>query len=105
MTDDEWRQHVEGWRRLLAELEAEGWQATLTSPAAPVQLEGRLPEGERFYFRARHAHVLLSVGGDDPADVGAWEGEVPFEGASYLAAEDGAPVIRLLLARYRADKQ
>ncbi|MFJ8818493.1 hypothetical protein [Amycolatopsis thermoflava] len=48
MTNDEWRQHVEGWRRSLAELEAEGWQATLTFPAAPVQLEGRLPKGERF---------------------------------------------------------
>ncbi|WP_273937709.1 hypothetical protein [Kutzneria chonburiensis] len=74
-------------------LRAAGWQVDMTCGAAPVQLEGVLPCGELFYFRARHDEVLLAVGGEDPADIAPWEREVEQEDASYLPADPG---LRLL---------
>ena len=75
-------------------LRAAGWQVEMTCHAAPVQLEGALPCGERFYFRSRHDEVLLAVGGSDPADFAPWERSVAYDGAAYLPADPG---LRLLL--------
>jgi hypothetical protein len=86
--------HEACWQELVEALRADGWQAELTCLAAPVQLEGRLPSGELFYFRSRHNDVTLSVGGDDPSGIPEWErGELHGE-ASYLPAVDGAAIIR-----------
>lgn len=51
-----------------AQLAAAGYDATITCPACPIQIEGRLPSGERFYFRARWDRAHLEVGGKDDAD-------------------------------------
>jgi len=60
--------HEQEWDTALAELREAGWQAEMTCLAAPVQVEGVLPCGERFYFRSRHNEILPAVGGEDPAD-------------------------------------
>jgi len=69
-----------------------------------VQVEGSLPNGERFYFRARHGDVLLGIGGDDPADIPDWEDSESHEGASYLAAVAGEAIIRRLACRYLEER-
>ncbi|RKN13621.1 hypothetical protein D7147_31140 [Micromonospora musae] len=95
-----YQQHEASWLRLAATLRAEGWEAQLTSSAAPVQLEGALPGGERFYFRSRHADASLGIGGDDPADLPEWEGSESHQEAGYLPAAAGEAIIRRLLRRY-----
>lgn len=89
-----------GWQAGLVRLRAEGWQAALTCASAPVQIEGRLPSGERFYFRARHDEVSLSVGGTDPAEVQDWERGERYPGASFLPAGDGFAILTRLAQRY-----
>lgn len=98
---NEWsRTHDAEWQSALAALRADGWQAELTCIAAPVQIEGRLPGGEPFYFRARWDEVTLSIGGEDPADVADWEGREAYPEASYLSGADGLAILRRLAARY-----
>ncbi|MEE6262201.1 hypothetical protein [Plantactinospora sonchi] len=69
----------------VATLRAKGWQADLICPAAPVRVEGRLPDGQPFNFRARHGEVSLGVGGADPADVPAWTRSRVLVGPSPIA--------------------
>jgi hypothetical protein len=92
--------HEVEWQAALAALEADGWQAALTCLAAPVQVEGLLPCGERFYFRARHAEACLAVGGADPSDVPVWERCESHPAASYLPAHEGLAVLRRLAGLY-----
>lgn len=90
------------WRPLLARLRAQGFEVEVTAYAAPVQLEGRVPSGPRFYYRCRWETCTLGVGGDDPADVAEWEGERFLEGeysAGHLAP---AEAVRVLLALHSA---
>jgi hypothetical protein len=92
--------HQREWNAALAALREAGWQAEMTCPAAPVQVEGMLACGERFYFRSRHDEILLAVGGEDPSDTAPWErrassGQPGQEDASYLTAQPG---LRLLLS-------
>ncbi|SCL50284.1 hypothetical protein [Micromonospora chersina] len=94
------QQHMTSWLRLAATLRSEGWEAQVTCEAAPVQVEGRLPSGERFYFRARHSDVSLGIGGEDPADIPEWEESESHEEASWLPATDGEAIIRRLALRY-----
>lgn len=61
----------------------------MTCQAAPVQIEGALPNGEPFYFRARFDGVTLDVGKDDPADPSHWSGKEMHPDASYLPAVKG----------------
>jgi hypothetical protein len=61
-----WRDVIDAWEPFLARLADDGFEAQLTSVAFPVQLEGQLPSGERFYFRERGGRCSLGVGGDDP---------------------------------------
>jgi hypothetical protein len=65
--------HQREWEAALATLREAGWQAHMTCPAAPVQIEGMLPCGEQFYFRSRHDEILLAVGGQDPSGAAPWE--------------------------------
>ncbi len=103
MTSTSWAdEHRSGWSAALAELRAEGWQAELTCFAAPVQIEGTLPSGEPFYFRARHDEVSLSLGGDDPVDMPDCEHTETHPEASHLPAGDGLAVIRRLTQLHRA---
>jgi hypothetical protein len=88
--------HEAEWLAALATLEADGWHAALTCLAAPVQVEGLLPCGEQFYFRARHTEACLAVGGVDPSDVPAWEHCEPYPEASYLPANEGLAILRRL---------
>ncbi|MGK5676805.1 hypothetical protein ACSNOB_28695 [Micromonospora sp. URMC 106] len=94
------REHVGSWLQLIATLGSEGWEAHLTCAAAPVQVEGSLPNGEPFYFRARHSNVSLGIGGDDPADVPEWEESESHTDASWLPAAKGEAIIRRLAFRY-----
>ncbi|WP_223874292.1 hypothetical protein [Salinispora mooreana] len=98
-------QHVASWLQLAATLRTEGWEAQVTCSAAPVQVAGSLPNGERFYFRARHSDVSLGIGGDDPADIPKWEDSESHQEASYLPAADGGAIIRRLARRYLEERQ
>ncbi|TYC02111.1 hypothetical protein FXF53_10395 [Micromonospora sp. WP24] len=94
------QQHLASWLELAANLRSEGWDAQVTCSAAPVQMEGRLPSGERFYFRGRHSDVTLAVGGDDPADIPEWERSESRQEASWLPAAEGEAIVRRLASRY-----
>ena len=104
MATGSWSEHEQGWAAVLATLRAEGWVVDLTSSAAPVQLDGVMPSGESFYFRARNQVVLLAVGGEDPSDLALWESEEPWGkgefDASYLPGDAGLVAIRTLHAEY-----
>jgi hypothetical protein len=94
----------------MAALREAGWLVTMTCLAAPVQLEGVLPCGERFYFRARHEEVLLAAGGEDPAEGAPWEQQTSYGGpggsdASYLPARPGLDLLLELCARHRSSCQ
>lgn len=95
-------EHVARWERALGSLRSEGWTVVITCAAAPVQLEGSLPSGEKFYFRARHDEARLAIGGREPIDRADWEGSEDHPGASYLSAEDGLPIIERLVVIYMA---
>ena len=60
------REHMDAWEDALADLRGDGWEVAMTCVAAPVQLEGRTPTGERFYFRSRHEDVSLQIGAMTP---------------------------------------
>jgi len=94
--------HEQAWQDVIAVLRREGWTAEMTCSAAPVQIEGRLPGGQPFYFRARHGDAMLAVGGDDPADIPAWERSERHAMASYLPADDGEHIIRRLARSFAA---
>jgi hypothetical protein len=97
-----WAAEHEGrWLAALAELEASGWRATLTCSAAPIQVEGTLPGGELFYFRARHDEACLAIGGPDPADRAPWEQCRPHREAGFLPAADGLAILRELYEEWR----
>ena len=98
------QQHSRSWLQLVATLHSEGWEARVTCEAAPVQVEGTLPSGKRFYFRARHRGVSLGIGGDDPADIPAWEASESHQEASYLPADVGEAIIRRLARRYLGER-
>jgi hypothetical protein len=70
-----------------------------------VQVEGRLPSGERFYFRARHTDVSLGIGGGDPADIPEWEESESHREASWLPAAEGEAIIRRLAFRYAQENK
>jgi hypothetical protein len=98
--------HEQEWDTALAELREAGWQAEMTCLAAPVQVEGVLPCGERFYFRSRHNEILLAVGGEDPADGAPWQQQVSYGAparseASYLPAQPGLRLLQDLSAQHR----
>ncbi|NED53649.1 hypothetical protein EAD96_30325 [Micromonospora sp. BL1] len=98
------QQHMASWLRLVTTLRSEGWEAQMTCEAAPVQMEGHLPSGERFYFRARHSDVSLGIGGEDPSDIPEWEESESHEEASWLPATDAEAIIRRLALRYAGRK-
>lgn len=100
------REHVAGWEAAVAELRDQGWDVVLLTYEAPVQLEGTLPSGERFYFRARGNEVSLGVGGD-PSDMPEWwdaelYGDEGSLAASALPSDDGVKLLHELLRRNRA---
>lgn len=69
-----------------------------------MQLEGSLPNGEKFYFRATHDEARLAIGGHDPSDHADWERSEDHPEASYLSAEHGLPIIERLVAIYMAKR-
>jgi hypothetical protein len=92
------------WQPLLAELSAQGWEVELTCSAAPVQLEGRVPTGETFYYRCRHNTCSLELGVTDESS--DWEGELAVDGefaASYLDPDEAVRILLRLHARWRAE--
>ncbi|WP_203884433.1 hypothetical protein [Planotetraspora kaengkrachanensis] len=87
------------WKRLLLDLRDRGWEVTLTGPAAPLQLEGRLPSGQSFFYHCRYDTCSLGIGGEDPVSRPDWEGEQVVDGGEYAASyiePDNA--VRILLA-------
>jgi hypothetical protein len=94
------------WDAAMAALREAGWQVEMTCFAAPVQLEGVLPCGERFYFRSRHDETLLAVGGEDPGDGAPWQQQASYGTpggyeASYLPAQPGLRLLLDLSAQHR----
>jgi hypothetical protein len=83
------RDHLAAWERTLDVLRSEGWHVRMMTSAAPVQIDGHAPDGQLFYFRARHTDVLLAVGGDDPADSATYQAQEHHPDASHLPADDG----------------
>lgn len=53
------------------ELEAEGYHILYAEAQCPTELQGFLPGGEVFYFRARGSVAKLEVGFDNP-DASKW---------------------------------
>lgn len=53
------------------ELEAEGYHILFAHAQGPTELQGFLPAGEVFYFRARGSVAKLEVGFDNP-DASKW---------------------------------
>jgi len=97
---------MQAWDGVAGALRLHGCEATVTTYAAPVQMEGRLPSGELFYFRARRNTCSLAVGGVDPADVPAWRAEVELPGdftATWLEADEGKRIFAELVERYRRE--
>ena len=45
-----------------------GYSAEITCEACPLQIEGTLPNGERFYFRARWDRASLEIGSREDPD-------------------------------------
>ncbi|MEV6848148.1 hypothetical protein [Actinoplanes sp. NPDC051411] len=82
-------------------LTAGGWRATPSRSAAPVQVEGVLPGGELFYFRARHDEACLAIGGPDPAGRAPWERCRPHREAGLLPAADGLAMLRELYEEWQ----
>jgi hypothetical protein len=93
-----------GWKDAITILNSQGWKARYWGGAAPVQVEGHLPTGENFYFRARSDSASLGVGGEDPADTPSWYSEQSVVGASYLAGAPGLDVILNLWEKYKSDR-
>jgi hypothetical protein len=94
--------HEQAWQNVIAVLRREGWVAEVTCSAAPVQIDGRLPGGQPFYFRARHGEATLAVGGDNPSDIPNWERSERHEMASHLPPDDGEDIIRRLANSFAA---
>jgi hypothetical protein len=65
-----WQEVESAWRPILARLCNDGFDVRLRSVAFPVQLEGTLPDGRRFYFRERGGRCYLGVGGEGPVFFG-----------------------------------
>ena len=104
------RTHQRAWDAALATLREAGWQVEMTGLAGPVQLEGVLPCGEKFYFRSRHDEILLAVGGEDPSDSAPWQRRVSYgppqaEQASYLPAQPGLCLLQDLSAQHQRSCQ
>lgn len=99
-----WVQQADAaWGRLLPELRAADWQIELTCFAAPIQLEGTVPAGDRFYYWCRGNSCSLSIGGTDPADAAPWNGEKTVESdfaASYLPPDAAVRILLDLLGQW-----
>jgi RimJ/RimL family protein N-acetyltransferase len=99
----EWRQaHRNGWRETVERLRSEGWRIERDDPGdSPVQFEGRLPTGERFWFRAEDDSVRLAVSGEGPAGRAPRQHDLKRQDASHLSGPEGLALIRELQARFR----
>jgi hypothetical protein len=72
-----------------------GLQAKVTCEACPLQIEGTI-DGFAFYFRARHRHWTMGIGGD-PVDEPLWHmggpwGDGPFA-AGWMPEETGRAIV------------
>jgi len=89
--------------RVVASLRADGYTVHSSSYAAPVQLEGTLPTGENFYFRARFKNVGLRVWRDSPDPGSHWSDSFELAGehsGSYLEPDEGEAILRTLVSAY-----
>jgi len=109
-----WRPWAEGYYDLKDRLEAEGFairpDPDMFPSMAPIQLEGRLPSGEQFYFRGRGRQCSLSIAPSEGDPVGAptWMRDVSrweWPKAGSLPAEEAEAVLRELLALYEQGKR
>ena len=100
---------VAEYRALLRSLRQEGFRVRWTCLVYPVQLEGRLPSGERFYFRCRGEQCSLSVAGakGDPVRAPSWEKDVTrwdWPDAGSLPAAEAERVLRELVALHSSTR-
>jgi hypothetical protein len=101
------------FEEMLARLRADSYHISYSTDAVPVQIQGRLPTGEGFYFRSRWDTARPDVWDDwtpTPNNVGEerfrhpdWSGSYRdaswemFE-AGWLEAEDAEAIVRSLSA-------
>lgn len=75
--------------------------------SCPVQAEGMI-DGKEFYFRARHEHWSMNIGGD-PTGVSEWEYEVEYskekDSAGYISENETKKLIYLAALKYKLDKK
>lgn len=84
-----------------------GFQINFTCAACPVQAEG-VAYGKKFYFRSRHEHWSLRIGGDDPVGAPEWRhdehyGQAPFD-AGWITLEEALAFIAKALAKWKAER-
>jgi|SRR5919108_1926774 hypothetical protein len=101
---ESWKAVDRAWRPVLERLRNEGFdiEERGVGIAFPVQLSGRLPTGESFYFRERSGHVWLGVGGDDPVVDPTWRVQFELRGSDmseeFLLPEETYALLTRLLA-------
>lgn len=89
------------WATVLDQLTKDGFTAEVPNIAAPVEVLGSLPSGERFYMHCRgdSCSVQISKTGD-PVDTWQWRGEVARKMAGHLSPEDAGQTLRELTIQY-----
>jgi len=98
-----WISAQEDWQRTAEELVAAGWIIDSVDVSFTTQVEGGLPDGERFYLHAKRDTVSVAIGGDDPSAGASWTHHVerPEKGPYWASPLDAA--IGLELLRQAAD--
>jgi hypothetical protein len=99
-----WASRDAKFERLAQRLRSEGFVIEHCGGVAPVQIWGKLPNGQRFYFRARYESAELSVGGPDPADTGERNEKVTrwqHYAAGHIEADEAEEVLKELLIKIK----
>jgi hypothetical protein len=98
-----WEDLEHEWEPTLERLRQDGFDVRYSSIAFPVQLAGRLPGGEPFYFRERNGHAYLGVGGDPVSapewkvTENLWDSRVEAEAGRILEPDEAYAVLRRLM--------
>jgi hypothetical protein len=106
MSSVPWDEVSQRWEPLLNTFRSEGYEIAVSSVAFPLQVAGRLPSGEPFYFRERSGRCFLGVGGSEPDErpIKRIERIVPTDrgNPTFLEPHDAAQTLRAMLALLRS---
>lgn len=91
---------MRGYNERLAAINAEKpYRIDSIGGAMPTQAEGEWPDGQKFYFRARHGEWWLYLDPDDP--IGKWDADARGDDPSH-GCMDNADVLAILDAHLAA---